>query len=103
MLETCVSLGDEEAICPQAEWADSPSQAVSGLGCRPPRPWIMRELKSHFPFVYLPRTQPWHEEFPLDWTGPAKPGLVRAVFIAAREPLANELLVEGIPAKQTRH
>ena len=103
LLETCVSFGDDAQVNLCDEDPEEPSQAFSGRGCRPTRPWVFAEIRRYFPFSYMPRTQPWHEEFVLDWTGPAKAELVRAIFIGSREPLANELLVGEIPAKQTRH
>ncbi len=103
LIETCVSPGQDLSVNVITEDPEEPSQAFSGKGCRPTRPWIFAELKKHFPFVYLPRTQPWHEEFPLDWTVPPKTLLVRSVFIASRNPLANGLLAAEIPSHQTRH
>lgn len=102
LLETCVSLGALEAINPVPELADVPSQSVSGKGCRPTRPWLFARLSELFAHVYVPRTQPAHEEFPLDWTIPAQPGReTRAVFIAARRPLHNPLLLDVLPARQS--
>ncbi|MBI3417264.1 MAG: class I SAM-dependent methyltransferase [Verrucomicrobia bacterium] len=102
LLETCVSFGDDLQIHLCDEDPAEPSQAVSGRGCRPTRPWIFTELRRHFPFVYLPRTQPWHEEFPLDWSK-SMAGLVRAVFIGSRQRLGNPSLINHVPAKQVRH
>lgn len=104
LLETCVSFGDEESLGLCTENLLKPSQSVSGIGCRPTRKWVYKQLKRHFEFVYLPITQPNHEEFPIDWTHPpAKQPLIRAVFIASRQKLINKLLVETIPLKQIRH
>jgi SAM-dependent methyltransferase len=103
LLETSVSYGDHEAINPVVEPAHNPTQSVSGAGCRPTRPWVYRELRKHFDHVYMPMTQPYHAEFPLDWSKPDKSAsLTRAIFIASRGPLANALLMEGIPARQVR-
>ncbi len=104
-LETCVSFGSDASVNPIAEEIANPSQAFSGQGCRPTRVWIFNKLKELFPHVYLPTTQPNHEEFPLDWTDPAShPGrLQRAVFIASREALTNDMLVPHLPDKQSRH
>lgn len=103
LLETCVSFGDEPAVNPVSEPKLAPSQAVSGQGCRPTRPWVVQELRRHFPYVYTTTTQPDHEEFPLDWTRPAgHKGLARAVFIASRAPLVNALLASDLPPIQTR-
>jgi SAM-dependent methyltransferase len=104
LLETCVSFGDDESVNPCVERVEVPSQSVRGRGCRPTRPWVFNALRRHFEHVYMPTTQPWHEEFPLDWTGPAPHGrLTRAVFVASRSPMENAVLVERIPAVQARH
>jgi hypothetical protein len=68
LLETCVGAGGEEAENPVSEPKEFPSQAVSGKGCRPSRAWVFSRLKALFPYVYVPITQPWHEQFPLDWS-----------------------------------
>ena len=103
LLETCVSSGDGESINPCKEHAESPSQSVSGVGCRPTRKWIYNQLKGHFECVYMPITQPDHEEFPLDWSSVSSPNtLVRSIFIGSRYKLTNPLLVEDIPMHQKR-
>ena len=103
LLETCVSFGEEEAINFCKEVADNPSQAISGNGCRPTRKWVYNQLKQYFEFVYMPITQPNHEQFPIDWTLSSSETLVRSVFIASRQELNNLLLLEDIPLKQQRH
>jgi hypothetical protein len=103
LLETCVSFGVEAAVNPVGEDATDPSQSVRGLGCRPTRRWVIEVLRSQFAHVYVPMTQPWHEEFPLDWPQPALSGrLTRAIFIASRRPIENPLLVKELPDRQTR-
>jgi SAM-dependent methyltransferase len=102
LLETCVSYGDDQAIHPTAE-PQSASQAYHGTGCRPTRPWLFNKLKTLFPHVYVPRTQPAHEEFPLDWKHPpTHQSFTRAVFVAARQVLENPLLLDFLPDHQTR-
>jgi len=94
LLETCLSQG-ADAACPIVdEIAADPTQAVSGRGSRPTRAWVLRELGRHFPHAYMSRTQPWHEEFPLDWTpqAPAPGHLIRGVFVASRAPLDQRRL-----------
>jgi ubiquinone/menaquinone biosynthesis C-methylase UbiE len=104
LLETCVSFGDEALLNPCNEDALSPTQAVSGTGCRPTRRWVYNQLKKYFEFVYLPITQPNHEEFPLDWSSPQdNKTLTRAIFIASRNKIISKLLKEEIPMKQIRH
>jgi ubiquinone/menaquinone biosynthesis C-methylase UbiE len=109
-LELCVSFGNHEAVNPVGEAKQYFSQATSGTGCRPTRPWVLSQLKRLFEYVYIPQTQPNHEEFPLDWTDPdgfrqhsgSLFGLSRAVFICSRTPIQNALLLTELPDKQVR-
>jgi SAM-dependent methyltransferase len=101
LLETCVSFGAHEEIHPVTEKQGDPSQSYYGGACRPTRPWLWSRLKALFPHVYVPRTQPAHEEFPLDWTPPPPPGLSRAIFVASRRRLANPMLLDHLPVRQT--
>jgi methyltransferase family protein len=90
LLETCLSYGAASACPIVDEVAADPTQAVSGRGSRPTRAWVLETLRREFPHAYMSRTQPWHEEFPLDWTRAAAPEggpLVRGVFVASRTPL----------------
>jgi hypothetical protein len=104
LLETCVSYGKDDAVNLVAETAASPSQAITGTGCRPTRQWIWTRLSEHFPHVYATATQPWHEQFPLDWDAPPSSGeLTRAVFVASHAPLASGALVDELPHRQRRH
>lgn len=92
LLETCVSFGRGEHINLTSETIDDPTQALSGTGCRPTRAWIFKALMNLFPFVYITKKQPWHEEFPTDWTISMESHggrLSRSVFIASRMPIIN--------------
>ncbi|MBA2742297.1 MAG: class I SAM-dependent methyltransferase [Actinobacteria bacterium] len=103
LIETCVSFGDDERLDIAEEDSSNPSQALSGIGCRPTRLWVHRRLSELFHCVYMPRTQPWHPEFPIDWTTPDRVGeLTRAIFIASRTPLRNQLLTPRIQQHQER-
>jgi hypothetical protein len=102
LMETCVSRGTEEAVNPVGEDRENPTQAVSGVGCRPTRPWVLARLREHFRYAYVTRTQPWDPEFPLDWTREYK-GFTRAIFVASSEPLDPSLFLEDPPDHQTRH
>jgi len=103
LLETCVSFGSDLAVNLVDEPADNPSQSVTGRGCRPTRPWLMRELAGLFEHVYVPRAQPSHEEFPNDWSKPWAPNaLARAVFVASRRPIRLSTLRSDLPDKQPR-
>jgi hypothetical protein len=104
LLETWVSPADGESVEIVPEVQSMPSQSFSGHGSRPTRAWVRARLGDHFPHVYLTRTQPWHEEFPLDWpsaAGARRP--TRAVFVASRTPIDNPALTDEIPVRQTRH
>ena len=105
LLETCVSFGDEEAVHPKAEPKENPTQAASGMGCRPTRPWVFARLRERFAYVYATRTQPNHEEFPLDWSDASahRAPLSRAVFVASHAPVENENLTPELPMVQVRH
>jgi hypothetical protein len=95
VLETCVGFGDGFEVNLVGEVLGDPTQAKSGTGCRPTRAWLMRELARHFAHAYVSRTQPWHEEFPLDWRRPdlhPADRLSRAVFVGSRFPMDERLL-----------
>jgi len=102
LLETCVSLGDGEAVNSVEEDAVQSTQSFHGGACRPSRPWVFNRLRELFPFVYVPATQPVHPEFPLDWTTPSSSptGLTRAVFIGSRHALDLPLLLDRLPTRQ---
>jgi hypothetical protein len=104
LLETSVWLGDYDEVLHGEENHRFVSQSIHGRGCHPTRRWIFERLKEAFPHVYMPTTQPWHDQFPLDWTtqGPTPGVAMRAVFVASRHALESPLLVPGIPARQTR-
>jgi hypothetical protein len=107
IVETCVSFGSEAVANPVPEDPSDPTQAMSGGGCRPTRLWLLSQMRQHFPYVYFPRTQPNHEEFPLDWNSPEKhhseKGLARAIVIGSRAPIANDLLSSELLDVQIRH
>jgi hypothetical protein len=103
LLETCVSFGSESAINPIVEPSDNPTQSLRGQGCRPTRRWVFEALRSEFDHVYLPRTQPWHDEFPTDWScSVARVPLTRAIFIASHRPIESDLLVSELLVHQGR-
>lgn len=105
LLETCVSQGDHEAVNPVQEDVGLASQSYHGPGCRPTRPWLLSRLRALFAHVYVPATQPASPEFILDWTAPPPPEqpLIRAVFVASRQPLTSPLLLDHLPQRQRRN
>jgi len=90
-LETLVSFGEGEEKNIVGESQGDPTQAYSGVGCRPTRPWVFNRLQGLFEYVYLPRTQPNHEEFPIDWerSEEHRSDSQSAVFIASRQRIEN--------------
>jgi SAM-dependent methyltransferase len=104
-LETRVSFGESEERNIVREPQSDPTQAYSGIGCRPTRPWLFNQLQGLFEYVYLPKTQPNHEEFPVDWSKPDKhqADSQSAIFIATRDRIENELLTQSLINKQARH
>jgi len=103
LLETCLSLENEEKINLLSEPIENPTQSIEGVGCRPSRPWVWNELKKLFPYVYATKRQPIHDEFPLKWSPEnfQKNTLTRAVFIASRQPLNSTHLVSLLPLTYT--
>ena len=73
---------------------NSATQAISGQGCRPTRRWIFDRLNELFPYVYLPKTQPKHKEFPTEWNNFQNETntLTRAIFIASWEKINSDKL-----------
>lgn len=101
LLETMVSPQDDGLVNPWKEKSSTVNQSADGLGCRPGRDWVMKELKKNFPFVYATLTQPIHKEYPLCW--PAVPGVnCRSIFVASKAPLKNTYLTESLPKIQTQ-
>lgn len=106
LLETCVSSDDmEDSEYIVSEIQSNPTQAFSGKGCRPTRKWIQNQLLRWYPYVYLPRTQPDHPEFILDWSQPVvdKKKLIRAVFIASHTKIENDNLTTQMPLLYKKH
>jgi SAM-dependent methyltransferase len=103
VLETCVSMDAGSAINVIDEPTANPAQAFDGKGCRPTRAWVMESLTRHFAHAYVTRTQPAHDEFPLDWTRPwpNRSGLTRAVFVGSHVALDNPNLLDSLPDTQT--
>jgi len=104
-LETCVSFGMEKEMHLASEDGADLTQALSGTGCRPTKPWLFERLRALFEYVYCPKTQPNHDEFPLDWTDSKKHRATRqrSVFIASRTAINNNILSPSLLDFQVRH
>jgi SAM-dependent methyltransferase len=104
LLESCVAFDQELTGVAVAirEDKNSPIAAISGIGCLPTRLWLFEKLKLLFEHVYIPKTQPNHEQFPVDWEEPEKRRhrLSRAIFIASRSEIDNEMLTRSLLERQ---
>jgi len=80
------------------------AQAFNGTGCRPSREWIYAELKKYFKYVMIPRSQPNHMDFIIDWTlGKVYNHALRAIFIATNNaPLDPTVWSEDLLTHQTK-
>jgi len=88
IVETCVQAGKTQTAVTVDETIEDFTQSSTGQGCRPTREWVFEALGRGFPFVYQTQTQPNHPEFPIDWKDLTNaPPLVRAVFVASKQPL----------------
>lgn len=105
LIETCVASGESAEIYAFEESAAQPDNAITGHGCRPTRAWVRRELGRHMDHAYSTVTQPWHKEFPIDWSDGNLGGspLIRAVFVGSRGRLDNPMLTASTPNRQVRH
>ena len=98
LLETVVSA--EVQVVQESSVADS--MALSGRATQLRRQDIFEALKGLFPYVYVPSTQPNHDQFETDWAS-FQSGARRAIFIAARRPLSSPVaLLQELPMMQTR-
>jgi SAM-dependent methyltransferase len=102
LLETAVSPGTHDELLLVRDPAAF-NQAVSGIGCRPTRLWVLNRLKSLFGYGYIPRTQPDHVDFPTDWVHTPIQTMHRSIFVGSRTPLALATLSDAVPASQESH
>jgi SAM-dependent methyltransferase len=104
LLETCVSFGNDLSPHIVDEDTAVASQAISGKGCRPTRPWVMAQLQESFPQAYATITQPAHAQFPTDWStsaaGQFKAPFSRAVFVGSRTELHLPTISTVLPVRQ---
>jgi len=101
LLETIVTFEDGVKINFVKE-PNYPNQAISGIGCRPTRRWVIEMLRKYWGYAYITKTQPRHKDFDLCWVSPiSRKKSHRAVFVGAKIPLQNRFLCEEIPDYQT--
>jgi SAM-dependent methyltransferase len=99
LLETAVSPGNHDELLFVRD-PDYFNQAVSGIGCRPTRLWVLNRLRMLFGQAYIPLTQPDHAEFPGDWKQPPIQLMYRSIFVGSRTPLALPTLAGTVPMAQ---
>ena len=99
LLETAVSPGSHDELLFVRD-PDYLNQAVSGVGCRPTRLWVLNRLHMLFGHAYIPRTQPDHVDFPSDWKQPPIQLMYRSIFIGSRAPLDLPGLDDTVPMQQ---
>ena len=99
LLETAVSPGTHDELLFVRD-PDYFNQAISGVGCRPTRLWVLNRLRMLFGHAYIPRTQPDHVDFPSDWKQPPIQLMYRSIFIGSRAPLSLPGLADTVPMQQ---
>lgn len=95
LLETCVSLGRYVEV----SFVRDPI-AASGVGCRPTRSWVMRALRKYYGNAYITKTQPRHQDFPLNWRITSLQMDYCAVFVGSKRRLENPYLLDTITDHQ---
>jgi 2-polyprenyl-3-methyl-5-hydroxy-6-metoxy-1,4-benzoquinol methylase len=99
LLETVVGLGRYPEVQLIRDFVSN-NQAVSGIGCRPTRPWIMQTLTRYFGHAYVTRTQPDYPDFTSDWITPETRLIYRGVFVGSKYPLSSSELLSELPDRQ---
>ena len=99
LLETVVGLGRYPEVQLIRDFVSN-NQAVSGIGCRPTRPWIMQTLTRYFGYAYVTRTQPDYPDFTPDWIIPETRLIYRGVFVGSKYPLASPELLSELSEQQ---
>jgi SAM-dependent methyltransferase len=102
LVETAVSAGNHDELL-LVQDPEHFNQAVSGVGCRPTRLWVLNKLRETLGHSYIPRTQPNHIDFPENWRQPPVQLMYRSIFVGARMPLALPTLDAAVPDFQERH
>jgi SAM-dependent methyltransferase len=102
LLETAVSPGNHDELLFVRD-PDYFNQAISGVGCRPTRLWVLNRLRMLFGHAYIPRTQPDHVDFPSDWKQPPIQLMYRSIFVGSRTPLHQPALADTVPMHQDAH
>ena len=102
LLETQVSHTGGCDIQTTHDSKTDPSGSLDNVGCLPSREWVLTTLNRYFQYAYMVNTQPWHEEFPIDWTKPHDNLISRAVFVASRRKMDHSCLSLNVLDHQER-
>jgi len=86
--------GKDEGIVFKYEPKEGKEQSYTGTGCQPGRKTILNVLKKHFEYVYIPKTQPNHKDYPKKYPT-TLPN--RFIMIGSRKELNNENLTTTLP------
>jgi SAM-dependent methyltransferase len=101
LVETLVWPIDDGEVHPVSENRALADQSLDGYACRPARDWVMAQLRQLFDHVYVPKTQPAHDQYPLSWPAPEGDN-VRAVFVASRHALSSDALSSRLLVRYAR-
>jgi len=96
LLETCVSDGSDFSVNTVDEPSQNITQSFYGRGCRPGRQWLWNRLNEIFPYVYDTKSQPAHDEFPLDWSNICNHKINRIVFVCSKHEITNRNLSDQL-------
>lgn len=100
LLETCVNLNNnKDSLDFEKEEQANPNQASSGIGARPSRNWVRKELKKHWKYVYFTTTQPAYPDFLENWNIRSASN-TRAILIGSNSELTNPFLTQQMPDHQ---
>lgn len=83
IIETDVLSEDEDRIEFRKTAPEIASQSIHGVRNVVGRPWLWRELKKHFPFVYCPITQPEHADYPIRFPAPVNGKAKKIIMIGS--------------------
>ena len=102
LVETAVAYGvEDDQVTFVSEDPLEATNSITGTACCPSRRWVFNRLAELFEHVYMPLTQPLHDQFRLDWRCASPPaGRSRAIFVGAHTKLRNSLLVPHVPPVQ---
>ncbi len=97
IIETDVLGEDEDRIEFRKTEPSIASQSIHGVRNVVGRPWLWRELKKHFPFVYCPITQPDHADYPVRFPAPINGKAKKIIMIGSHIDLGQATVIDQMP------